>query len=742
MTTRAVHIFLGALACLAGSLTETTRAAPGQRPQERVSAPESRPDTAPGLDWRLDRWLRARAHGATPDGRWRAGLVLERLEDRVRLEIRPSGTVGLAEITSESLSALGARVIVRGSDRLDAWVPVEAIRAVAALPTVGHIGPPHRPISATGATEAVGVTLTGADRYACSGLGGDGTLIAVLDANFGQFQQAQQSGDLPNTVDVPSNLGGSGHGTAAAEIIADMAPAAALRPVRTETLAALQYFVGTLPFEEIDLISQSEMYIGLSFGNSSGPICKAVNDAREEGVVWVASEGNIWPGHKWIGTWADGDGDGWYDFGDGDEILELAKPSPGPLSVNLDWNDYLTHGVDLDVHLYRWEVNDWALVASGEAVNGPLVDPYEDAALTSASSGTYGISIYAHTPPETAMALRLLVLGDDKDALEETTPGASYDPASCVNTLTTGAIDPEVWQTGPAAVYSGHGPTTDGRTKPEIMAPATAKTLAMGSFTGTSAATPHVAGALALVMEATGASATDAVGVLLNDAIPLADDAPNNQTGWGRLAMNVSHTTWMCTTGDIGECATTCDSVGQWSCDETCGWGLCEAPEEVCSGLDDDCDGQIDETFQCVLGSEVPCTTACGSGGAAPCVAGCALGPCETVEEICDGGDQDCDGQLDETFPCVVGDTRTCASECASSGNQICGEGCEWGTCEPPSERCGGGDEDCDGSIDEGLSCDPGGCQAAPTGGGRSWLWLVGLTFAWLLVRRSGARSL
>jgi hypothetical protein len=108
--------------------------------------------------------------------------------------------------------------------------------------------------------------------------------------------------------------------------------------------------------------------------------------------------------------------------------------------------------------------------------------------------------------------------------------------------------------------------------------------------------------------------------------------------------------------------------------------------EETCNGIDDDCDGLIDEGQ----------LNDCGQCGEEP-------------EEICDGIDNDCDGLTDEDI------VKTCQSQCGM-GYQVClpvnctiadGLGC-WTECsvpKPQEEICDGLDNDCDGLIDEDLNC-------------------------------------
>ncbi len=129
---------------------------------------------------------------------------------------------------------------------------------------------------------------------------------------------------------------------------------------------------------------------------------------------------------------------------------------------------------------------------------------------------------------------------------------------------------------------------------------------------------------------------------------------------------------------------------------------------EVCDGLDNDCDGSIDEAMDLV---DATLGDACGSAtgecvpGVVECVTGAlvCVGEVGPTEETCNGLDDDCDGLPDDGLgvgaPCGI-DTGIC-----QPGVTICRGGmtvCE-GEISPIDELCNALDDDCDGTVDEGL---------------------------------------
>ncbi|MCA9542093.1 MAG: hypothetical protein KC620_24520, partial [Myxococcales bacterium] len=156
-----------------------------------------------------------------------------------------------------------------------------------------------------------------------------------------------------------------------------------------------------------------------------------------------------------------------------------------------------------------------------------------------------------------------------------------------------------------------------------------------------------------------------------------------------------------CDTGDSGACArgrTTCRDAAP-ACDP-----LVEPAEERCNGEDDDCDGIADE-------DDLDSGSACQTGRPGACAEGitlCLAGrpTCDPVNppvaEICDAVDNDCDGRVDEGTeggdPCQTELPGVCAA-----GVTVC-MGAEL-LCQPelaPSaEVCDGLDNDCDGNVDE-----------------------------------------
>ena len=153
---------------------------------------------------------------------------------------------------------------------------------------------------------------------------------------------------------------------------------------------------------------------------------------------------------------------------------------------------------------------------------------------------------------------------------------------------------------------------------------------------------------------------------------------------------------------------------------------------ELCNGVDDDCDGAVDERCHCDYMGEP--RGVCG--GHMRDVDGNCPRPADYVateegDASCDGRDNDCDGEIDEgTCPCTDGNSRPCYDGPAgTAGTGICRQGSQtcqngsWGSCtgqrtpEPQASCSDTSDNDCDGATNEGCPCDYDGKSAGVCAG-------------------------
>ncbi|MFH1445122.1 MAG: MopE-related protein [Nanoarchaeota archaeon] len=136
--------------------------------------------------------------------------------------------------------------------------------------------------------------------------------------------------------------------------------------------------------------------------------------------------------------------------------------------------------------------------------------------------------------------------------------------------------------------------------------------------------------------------------------------------------------------------------------------------DEECDGIDNDCSGAVDDLSQLELScgkSTGTCsqgTKYCSDGEWSDCIGD--IGP---SAEICDGLDNNCDGEPDDDLSCCspIGKSAPCGVGSQNAGVGICRQGTKqclytgWSECvgevNPEFENCYNSlDDDCDGYVD------------------------------------------
>jgi len=347
-----------------------------------------------------------------------------------------------------------------------------------------------------------GVSFSMADTMHAAGFDGTGINIAVIDDSF-ITSNLEISGNIVSQwfasgcANIACNsTEGDSHGTAVAEIISDVAPNAELY---------LYTFSTELEFDDaakyaaknVDLIAMSAGWTNYPTDGSSS-MTQTVEEIVKGGTPFVVSAGNYAETH-WEDSLTDSDSNGWHEFKPGDEGLSFnvdqgRVSSKTPILVYLMWEESSSAVYDLDLSLIYDDTQE--VVATSANVQLGKGDAFEYIYFTPPKSGIYSLGVsYEGSLPKITIEIF-----SPRDRIEYATAKGSVSvPTDAKGVISVGAINHNDAELEP---FSSQGPTNNGITVPSLVGPDAVTTTSFGSaFYGTSAAAPHVAGIVALLLE-------------------------------------------------------------------------------------------------------------------------------------------------------------------------------------------------------------------------------------------------
>jgi hypothetical protein len=484
-----------------------------------------------------------------------------RLSDSAEVEVylytsTPSPTV------LDTLRQHGVRVLRSHAQfaMVYAAVPLHALAAVAALPSVRSIGYPAYSVRRTGSVTSEGDAVMRANLVrAMLGITGKGVKVGIIADSLCDPATSINSGDLPATITIVNGQDGCtdpdarDEGRALAEIIYDLAPGANLL-FRTGFPTSLDFIAAV---QELTAAGAQVIVDDIGFFNEpvfeEGPVAQAVRQAIQQGVVFVSATGNDAQRHYQglFTEFAPNDGDprvNLHDFGGGDTRLDVRIAANATVVVFLQWAnpfDGSANTADYDLLLVDAAGNTLAISNDNQlTTKGP---PLEVVVFTNTTGRalTAGVVVNRVAGPALPFALNFNTFGR-VTVLDHNVASSSIFGHPCVrDVIAVGAVD--VHSAGFATLedFSAQGPcelffpTHELRTKPDVAA-ADGVSTSLSDFTpffGTSAAAPHVAAVAALLIEAGGGpgavSNTRIADVLRLAAVDRGAPGVDNSFGYG-----------------------------------------------------------------------------------------------------------------------------------------------------------------------------------------------------------------
>lgn len=511
-----------------------------------IGAPKSAGD--PHLGPRLKRLIAA--HQVKGGGDW--PQALETLEapapsDGVGLTLLPKSAADSEALLNQVRSHGGDGLIASATGTVLVTVPGDRLETLLDATPTGYIDLQPRYEPYFGPTTGEGVAMMQIPALHNAGVKGQGVTVAVFDLGFTGYSQLVRAGELPKARATHAAgrqpfEGSTVHGTACAEIVADVAPAAEQVLVRFDgNFESLQQGLQWLRQQK------GVVAVNASWGSHLRRIdgLDATDQeidrfVRDTGVVWVNAAGNE-AEQVWAGPAADRNGDGWVDITVGNETRNfLIVQAQGPYYIQVQWDDWgssvqPTATQDLDAYLFVKQGGQWTVWDRSEVAQNGQGYPEEILRGPSLPGGVAALLIKKKRVNRDLQVRVAVPRG--VQVTPHSPPYSLSSPASARQALAVGAVDV---RTKALAGYSSNGPSLDRRLKPEVSAPTgvisqayTLEGSGDGRFHGTSAAAPHVVGLAALLASTGEKPRGPALRAAIERSIqPMGQPQPNN--GYGR----------------------------------------------------------------------------------------------------------------------------------------------------------------------------------------------------------------